>query len=111
VTDCVKAGGMPDGVYSFAGRPITCQNGRITLEDGTLAGSSLKLNAAIANFMEVTGCTATEAVRCATVNPARVVGIEETYGKILPGRAADLALFDRRFACVATYIGGKKIFG
>jgi N-acetylglucosamine-6-phosphate deacetylase len=109
VTDSVRAGGMPNGVYEFGGRPITCQDGRITLECGSLAGSALKLNAALANLIEVTGCTAAEAVRCATVNPARVLGIDSAYGKIAPGRAADLALFDRGFSCTAAYVGGKKV--
>jgi N-acetylglucosamine-6-phosphate deacetylase len=54
--------------------------------------------------------TPEEAIAMATVNPATSVGVEDTCGQILPGRDADLAIFDFDMNHVATYLGGELVY-
>ena len=92
VTDSLEAAGCPDGPYTIAGVPVTVKDGRALTSDGTLAGSTLNLFDGVRNLMRFTGATFGEAVRCATVNPAKTVGIFDLVGSLEPGKYADTLL-------------------
>ncbi len=109
VTDAISATGLPDGDYLLGGLPVVVQNGVAGLSKGTLAGSTLTMNRAVKNFMEFTGCSLPEAVRCATINPARLLGIDDRKGSIEIGKDADLVVFDADFNVHYTILGGKIV--
>ena len=75
------------------------------LADGTLAGSTLTLNKAIYNMVHMVGVSLPDAVRMATLNPARAIGLDRTKGSIEIGKDADLVLFDQK----SQHIEGDKI--
>lgn len=107
VTDAISAAGLPDGEYSLGGLPVFVRDGVARLSDGTLAGSTLTMDRAVKNFMEFTGCSLPQAVRCATLNPARLLGIDKRKGSIDVGKDADLVIFDEDFNVHYTLLGGE----
>jgi len=110
VTDAVSAAGLPDGEYSLSGLPVHVKGGVARLADGTLAGSTLTMDRAVKNFMEFTGCSLPEAVRCASLNPARLLGIDDRKGSLEVGKDADLVIFDEGFNVHYTILGGQVVY-
>ena len=108
ISDSVSSAYLPDGVYESIGVKIYVKNGKATLEDGTIAGSSSTLYDCFRSAVRF-GIPLEDAVRAATYNPAKAVGIENEYGIIKKGRAADFLLIDRELNLRAVYIDGKKI--
>ncbi|NLW50680.1 MAG: amidohydrolase family protein [Candidatus Brocadiaceae bacterium] len=117
VSDAVNIAGLPAGEYEFAGRPVVLTPaGKIQLK-GTpfLAGSSLELARGVANAVRLGEVSLAEAVRMATLNPARLLGIDDRYGSIEPGKDADLLLFRwdeaaARIEVVRTILQGRTVF-
>lgn len=107
ITDCTRAGGMPDGEYTLGGQPIFVNGVKCLLEDGTIAGSVLKLNDAVKNFSENTNLPFWKAVSAASLNPARAIGVDDRKGSIEAGKDADIIITDADFNIVKTIIGGE----
>lgn len=84
--------------------------GEARLADGTLAGSTLTMNQAVQNFMEFTGCSLPAAVKTASLNPARLLAIDERKGSLEEGKDADIVIFDECFSIHYTIIGGKIVY-
>src|SRR5690606_29824174 len=93
VTDSIAATGLPDGDYAFEEQQLVVRSGEARLHDGTLAGSTLTLDAAVRNFAEFTGIEWTEAVVAATATPAALLGLRHRKGQISVGHDADLTGF------------------
>ncbi len=110
ITDSMEAKYMPDGQYSLGGQPVFVKENSARLENGTLAGSILKLNEGVRNFMNTVGVSFTEAVDCATINPARNLGIDDRKGSIMLGKDADLAVVDKDFNVYMTICRGKVVY-
>ncbi len=110
ITDSISAAGLGDGRYSLAGQEVFVESGVARLADGTLAGSTLTMEKAVKNFLEFTGCSLPEAVRAASLNPARLLGLERRKGTIAVGKDADLVIFDEAFNVHYTIIGGEIVF-
>jgi N-acetylglucosamine-6-phosphate deacetylase len=106
VTDALAGLGMPPGRYWLAGREYISDGTCGRLPDGTLSGSLLPLNLAIRNVVEKAGVEPAVAVRLATLNPARVLGLEESRGRIEVGRNADVVVVDDAWEVEATIAGG-----
>ncbi|MBQ4602470.1 MAG: N-acetylglucosamine-6-phosphate deacetylase [Clostridia bacterium] len=106
ITDCTRAGGMPDGEYSLGGQPIFVKGIQCLLEDGTIAGSVLKLNEAVKNVAEHTSLPLWEVVSAASLNPANSIGMGDTKGSITVGKDADLVIADKDFNIKKTIIQG-----
>lgn len=107
ITDCTRAGGMPDGEYSLGGQPIFVKGVQCLLEDGTIAGSVLKLNNAVKNLRDNTGLPFWKVVSSASLNPARAIGVDDRKGSIEAGKDADIIITDCDFNIVKTIIGGE----
>jgi N-acetylglucosamine-6-phosphate deacetylase len=98
VTDAVTPTGTSMSSFEFGGQTIYVENGRCVNRDGTLGGALLTMNEAVANSVRHAGIPLLEAVRMATLYPARVVGRESELGRIAPGYLANFAIFDQNFA-------------
>ena len=107
ITDCTRAGGMPDGEYTLGGQPIYLRGIECRLADGTIAGSVLRMNDAVRNYRDASGAPLYEAVACASLHPARSIGMEDRKGSLLPGRDADLLLMDVDCRIHALYKKGR----
>ena len=104
ITDCTRAGGLEDGVYTLGGQPIYVKGIECRLEDGTIAGSVLKMNHAVRNFMRHTDLPVWKIVRMASLTPAERIGVADRKGSLLPGRDADLIFADDEFTVSRTEI-------
>jgi len=88
ITDAMTAAGMPDGTYQLGPIQVEVKDGRCTA-DGRLAGSVLTMDRAVRNVTQFAGWSLQDAVRAATLNPARAAGIAQ-HGQITPGAEANL---------------------
>lgn len=109
ITDCMRAGGMPDGTYTLGGQPVHKTGIKCLLEDGTIAASVLKLNEAVRNLYENTELTIAQAVACASLNPARALKVDDKIGSLEAGKCADIIIFDDQFNIQKTIIGGNTV--
>ena len=110
ITDCTRAGGMPDGEYTLGGQPIFVKGIECRLKDGTIAGSVLKLNEAVRNVLANTDLTVSQAVNMASLNPARRIGLSASKGSIEAGKDADFAIVDDAIDVQTTILGGRVIY-
>jgi N-acetylglucosamine-6-phosphate deacetylase len=106
VTDCMKALDMGAGEFVIGERRSSLRDGAPRLDDGTLCGSVLTMNRAIMNMRRYTGAPLEEIIALATINPARVLGLDGQKGALAPGRDADLVIFDDDLAVKTTVING-----
>ncbi|MBE6687050.1 MAG: N-acetylglucosamine-6-phosphate deacetylase [Ruminococcaceae bacterium] len=107
ITDCTRAGGMPDGEYSLGGQPIFLKGIQCLLADGTIAGSVLKLNEAVRNVLNNTDLCVAEVVAAASLNPANSIGMGDTKGSLEAGKDADIIIADKNFEIKKTIIQGE----
>ena len=91
VSDSMEATGCPDGDgYSICGNAVTVKNGIPYTTDGALAGSTLTLDRAVNNLIDFCKIPLTDAILCATENPAREIGVFDSFGSIDVGKRADI---------------------
>lgn len=110
VTDAMRAKCLGNGMYDLGGQNVYVKDGSATLADGTLAGSVLKMPEAIHKMIIFTGCDFYDAIRMASENPAKVLGIFEKKGSIAVGKDADLVVLDEDFCVVMTMVGGRVVY-
>lgn len=94
ISDSMMAAGMPDGDYSLGGQAVKVQGSQAFLADGTIAGSVTNLYDCMVNAVSM-GVPKEAAVRAASTNPARAIGIADRYGSLGPGKKADILITDR----------------
>ena len=110
ISDATNGAGLSEGTrYRISGegeREVHDGVG-MTLDRTSFAGSTTLLNQMIPVMTEVVGVSLFEAVRMASLNPARVIGLEARKGSIEVGKDADLALFNEDFTAWRTMLGGR----
>ncbi|HVX14009.1 MAG TPA: amidohydrolase family protein [Pirellulales bacterium] len=111
VTDCNRALDMPDGEYIFGplegGVPFVRHDGVGLMPDrGALASSVRGMDHMVRTFVEMTGCPIWEAVRMASLTPARIAGCDRERGSIEVGKRADLLLLDRDLNVEQVFLDG-----
>ena len=110
ITDSMRACGMADGISDLGGQTVIVKNGAARLTDGTLAGSIVTLNRAMANFRKNTGATVPEIVRMVTENQAQELGLFEKIGSLSPGAVADVTIFNDDFVILRTFVDGREVY-
>jgi N-acetylglucosamine-6-phosphate deacetylase len=105
ITDATAATGMPDGRYQLGPMQVDAKDGKCTM-DGKLAGSVLTMDRAVRNVTEFAGWSLRDAVRIATLNPARVTGFENRHGVLAPGAEANFSVLSQSGEVKETVIGG-----
>lgn len=110
ITDCMMAGGMPEGQYKLGEFDVTVKDGTARLESGSLAGSILKLYQAVKNIVKWNLATPFEAVKMASLSPAKSVGLDDKIGSIKIGKCADFNILNEELDVLETYIDGIKKF-
>ena len=105
VTDGMSATGMPDGIYMLGEMEVEVLDGRCT-SHGVLAGSVLTLDRGVRNFMTFTGADLEVAVAAASLNPSRLMGIEENWGCLQAGGMANLTVLSPEAEVLQTFLAG-----
>jgi N-acetylglucosamine-6-phosphate deacetylase len=111
VTDAIRASCMKDGNYDLGGQGVQVREGKARLANGSLAGSLLTLNVALKNFIEATDVPIHQAIKLVSLNPARVIGIDDKKGSIEIGKDADIILFDENINVKMVFIAGISRLG
>lgn len=110
ITDSMRAKCLKNGKYDLGGQEVTVKNGKAVLEDGTLAGSILKLGHAVKNIISYTGCSLEDAIEMASVNPAKQLNIYDRKGSIAVGKDADIVILDEELEVYMTLCRGALAF-
>lgn len=103
VSDSMRANGMPEGeAFDLGGQMVTVHQSKALLPDGTIAGSVTNLHQEIKNLVSF-GVPFEQAVKAATLVPARAIGLDGEIGSIAPGKRADLVVLDENLDIAAVY--------
>lgn len=108
VTDAMSTVGSGQTEFMLGGATVRLRDGRLQMADGTLAGAALDMAGAVRNAVRLLGVAPEEALRMASLHPARFLGIAALRGRVAPGYAADLTGLTADFDVLATWIGGRR---
>jgi N-acetylglucosamine-6-phosphate deacetylase len=106
VTDATAPAGADINSFDFVGTRVYYKEGKCLAADGTLGGSALTMIQAIENSVKFVGIELAEAIRMATLYPARAISIANKIGTIKAGKIANLAVFDNAYKVTATVVNG-----
>ncbi|MEF3022956.1 N-acetylglucosamine-6-phosphate deacetylase [Vibrio mimicus] len=107
VTDATAPAGAEMDYFIFVGKKVYYRDGKCVDENGTLGGSALTMIEAVQNTVEHVGIALDEALRMATLYPAKAIGVDDELGRIKKGMIANLTVFDRDFNVKATVVNGQ----
>ena len=110
ITDCTRAGGMPDGEYDLGGQTLSLKGIECRLADGTIAGSVLKLNSAVKNVLDHTNLPVYEVFKMASLNPANAIHCGDRIGSLEAGKDADIIITDENINIIRTIKKGNTIY-
>jgi N-acetylglucosamine-6-phosphate deacetylase len=110
ITDRVDPPETAGGTRSFGSGPLRDDGTAWRLEDGRLAGSRVRLDAALRNLLTFAGVSPLEAVAACSLRPARVLGIESERGSLRPGARADFAVLDDSLRVRETWVAGRRVY-
>ena len=116
ITDSTPLAGLPDGTYEVFGRKVIKKDGISRIagttpdQDNTMAGSEWPLNGNIRNLVELVGVPLRDAIRMATMTPAKIIGLDGSKGSLEPGKDADLVVIDEQLTVYLTMVRGRVVY-
>lgn len=110
VTDAMATIGTDMTSFTLNGRRITRSGGKLTLDDGTLAGADLDMISAVRFMHRTIGVELGEALRMASLYPARAMKVEASHGRFVKGARADIVHLTDGLDVANVWIGGEKVF-
>jgi N-acetylglucosamine-6-phosphate deacetylase len=108
VSDAMPTVGTEQDHFELMGRQIRLRQGRLVSENGTLAGAHLDLASAVKNAVTLVGISLDDALRAATLVPARFLGIEHHRGTLTAGARADIVALTTSLDVLTTWMAGKR---
>lgn len=109
ITDSMEATDCADGEYSIAGMPVTVKDGRAMTHDGAIAGSTLHLLDGVKNLSRFANIPFEQALYCATMAPAKAIGMDGEIGEIEIGKRADMLLLDENYNICRVFKNGTEV--
>jgi len=109
VTDAMPTVGASQDRFELMGRTITLADGRLSTDGGTLAGAHLDMATAVRNAVALAHLPLEDALRAASLTPARFLGLEHERGALVTGARADLVALSEDVRVVATWLGGEAV--
>lgn len=97
ITDAMRAKALKPGNYELGGQPVKVTGNKATLENGSLAGSVLKMHEGVQNMLSLENVTFRDVIQMASVNPAKQIEMFHKKGSISENKDADLLLVDDKF--------------
>lgn len=106
ISDSMKAAGCPDGDYDLGGQPVYVRDGKALLADGTIAASTSNVYKELKNVISF-GIPEKQAVKSATINPAKAIRADRETGSIEEGKLADILVVDKDYNIRLVIVKGK----
>ena len=106
VSDSMKAAGCPDGDYDLGGQPVYVRDGKALIADGTIAASTSNVYKELKNVISF-GIPEKQAVKSATINPAKAIRADRETGSIEEGKLADILVVDKDYNIKLVIVKGK----
>ncbi len=106
VTDAMPTVGGSLEQFDLGGRTIRLVNGKLSTDEGTLAGAHLDMASAVRNVFTLAQLPLEDALRAASLTPARFLGLDDERGKLVAGARADFIAMDQELNVTATWVGG-----
>jgi N-acetylglucosamine-6-phosphate deacetylase len=106
ITDAMPTVGTSLDRFELVGRTIKLIDGRLTTEEGSLAGAHLDMASAVRNTVRLAQLPLEDALRAASLTPARFLGLDNERGALVPGARADLVALTQELKVVATWLDG-----
>jgi N-acetylglucosamine-6-phosphate deacetylase len=106
VTDAMPTVGTSKDRFELVGRTITLTNGRLTTAEGTLAGAHLDMATAVRNAVKLVQLPLEDALRAASLTPARFLGLDKQRGTLAAGSRADLVALSEDLRVAGTWVDG-----
>lgn len=107
VTDALRITGLEGRRFYNSGMVVRIIDGLAKLSDGTIAGSIITMNEAVKNMFNTKRVPLVDAIKMATLNPSRVLAVNDRKGKLLPDMDADIAIFDDDFDVKLSMVEGE----
>lgn len=109
ISDSMRATGLEDGEYDLGGQAVCVRGNRATLQSGTIAGSATDLMACVQAAVRDMDIPLARAVKAASINPARAIGIDNERGSIEPGKIADAVILDKNLIVKQIILRGQML--
>lgn len=106
ISDSMKAAGCPDGDYDLGGQPVYVRDGKALLADGTIAASTSNVYKELKNVISF-GISEKQAVKSATINPAKAIRVDDKTGSIEEGKLADILVVDKDYKIKLVIVKGE----
>ena len=106
ISDSMKAAGCPDGDYDLGGQPVYVRDGKALLADGTIAASTSNVYKELKNVISF-GIPEKQAVKSATINPAKAIRVDDKTGSIVEGKLADILVVDKDYNIKLVIVKGE----
>lgn len=106
ISDSMKAAGCPDGDYDLGGQPVYVRDGKALLADGTIAASTSNVYKELKNVISF-GIPEKQAVKSATINPAKAIRVDDKTGSIKEGKLADILVVDKDYNIKLVIVKGE----
>ncbi|MBL1212054.1 MAG: N-acetylglucosamine-6-phosphate deacetylase [Ignavibacteriae bacterium] len=110
ITDGMHGIGLPEGKYLYNGREYISKDGAAKYLDGTLIGSTMSLLNIALKFMQFTNCSFEDAINSVTINPAKLLGLDDKKGNIKTGADADLVILNEDYTVDKTIVHGEVVY-
>ena len=110
VTDAIRATGINEGIYDLGGQKITVKQGQARLKTGVLAGSVLTMDKAVKNLVTKVGIPLTKAIKMASFNPAKCIGIDDRKGSLAVNKDADIVILNKNLETELTMVAGRVVY-
>ncbi len=111
VTDAMRAAGLPPGRYRIGSVEAIVEEGVAWLPDRSgFAGSIAKMNQMLKVLVKEVGLRLQDAIKLATINPARIIGVDRRKGSLIEGKDADLVVMDAELNVLLTMVEGRVVY-
>jgi N-acetylglucosamine-6-phosphate deacetylase len=108
VTDAMPTVGTSRDRFELSGRTIKLDDGRLTTDEGTLAGAHLDMASAVRNAVTLAQLPLEDALRAASLTPARFLGMDKERGALIAGARADLVALSKDLHVIASWVDGRS---
>ena len=110
ITDSTSCKGLEDGEYELGPYKIYKNGNKVTLKNGVIAGSALRMIDAFKNILDITGCSIHDAIKMTSTNASKFLGIDNIKGSIKEGKQADLLILDEDLNISKTIVKGNIVY-